>query len=57
MEKGKEAGIEIGMEKGIKEGKLAMARNLLQLGILPAEEIARLAGLELADIQLLGTSP
>ena len=53
IEIGMERGMEKGKEAGIKEGKLAMARNLLQLGILPAEEIARLAGLELADIQLL----
>ena len=46
-----------GIEKGIEQGELKkareMAQQLLQLGVLPEAEIARIAGLSLAAVQQL----
>ncbi|WP_020559343.1 Rpn family recombination-promoting nuclease/putative transposase [Thiofilum flexile] len=57
LEKGKQLGIEEGKQLGIEEGALqkaqAIALNLLQLGILPETEIARIAGLTLKEVQQL----
>ena len=52
-EEGYEEGELVGIEKGVKEGKRAVARNLLQLGVLPDAEIARVAGLTLDEVRLL----
>ena len=56
-QEGIEQGIEQGIERGIREGELkkaqAVARSLLQLGILAEDEIARIAGLPLEAIQKL----
>lgn len=55
--KGIEKGIEKGIARGIREGELKkaqeIARGLLQLGVIPEAEIARIAGLSLAEIQKL----
>ncbi|WP_020559341.1 Rpn family recombination-promoting nuclease/putative transposase [Thiofilum flexile] len=61
LEKGLEQGEKIGLEKGkqlgIEAGALqkaqAIALSLLQLGILPETEIARIAGLTLEEVQQL----
>ncbi len=61
LEKGEKIGLEkgekIGLEKGEQIGALktaqAIALNLLQLGILPETEIARIAGLTLTEVQRL----
>ncbi|EIJ36002.1 hypothetical protein [Thiothrix nivea] len=50
---GMKAGLTQGIEQGEKRKALDVARNLLQLGILPDEEIGRIAGLSLEDIQTL----
>jgi predicted transposase YdaD len=55
--KGIEKGIQKGIARGIREGELKkaqeIARGLLQLGVIPEAEIARIAGLSLAEIQKL----
>ncbi len=57
MRDGLQQGIEQGIEKGIREGELKkaqeVARNLLQLGVISEEDIARIAGLPLDAIQKL----
>ena len=57
IERGIEQGIEQGIERGIREGELkkaqAVARSLLQLGVLAEAEIARIAGLPLEEIEKL----
>ena len=50
---GKQEGLEEGKQMGLEEGKRAVARNLLQLGVLPDAEIARVAGLTLDEVRLL----
>lgn len=50
-------GLERGRQEGIKQGGFKkaqeIARNLLQLGVLMEDEIARIAGLPLEEIQQL----
>ena len=50
-------GLERGRQEGIKQGEFKkaqeIARNLLQLGVLTEDEIARIAGLPLEEIQQL----
>lgn len=50
-------GLERGRQEGIKQGEFKkaqeVARNLLQLGVLTEDEIARIAGLPLEEIQQL----
>jgi predicted transposase/invertase (TIGR01784 family) len=57
IEKGIVQGIEQGIEKGRKEGEFKkaqeVARSLLQLGVIPEADIARIAGLSLEEIQRL----
>ncbi len=57
MRDGLERGRQEGIERGIQEGELkkaqAVARSLLQLGVLAEDEIARIAGLPLEAIQKL----
>lgn len=61
IEKSKQEGIELGLELGKQEGVLEgelkkaqeVAQQLLLLGVLPEEEIARVAGLSLEQVQLL----
>jgi hypothetical protein len=50
---GMRAGIEQGIEQGARDKALDIVRNLLQLGTLSDEDIARTAGVSLADIQRL----
>ena len=56
-QEGLERGIEQGIERGIREGEFkkaqAVARSLLQLGVLAEAEIAQIAGLPLEEIQKL----
>lgn len=57
MRDGFEKGIEKGIEKGRLEGELKkaqeVARSLLQLGVIPEADIARIAGLSLEEAQKL----
>ncbi|OQX11941.1 MAG: hypothetical protein BWK73_16240 [Thiothrix lacustris] len=57
IEKGIEKGRQEGIEKGRLEGELKkaqeVARNLLQLGVIPEEDIARIAGLPVEEVQKL----
>ncbi|QQZ29509.1 hypothetical protein HMY34_12395 [Thiothrix subterranea] len=57
IEKGIEKGIEQGIERGRKEGEFKkaqeVARSLLQLGVIPEADIARIAGLSLEEVQKL----
>lgn len=61
LEKGKQLGIEEGKQLGIEEGEQigalkkaqAVALNLLQLGVLPEADIARIAGLSVAEVAQL----
>lgn len=50
-------GIEKGIEKGRLEGELKkaqeVARSLLQLGVIPEADIARIAGLSVEEVQKL----
>ena len=50
-------GLERGRQEGIKQGGFKkaqeIARNLLQLGVLTEDEIARIAGLPREEIQQL----
>ncbi|WGZ92538.1 MAG: hypothetical protein QJT81_11700 [Candidatus Thiothrix putei] len=57
MRDGIEKGIEKGIEQGRKEGEYKkaqeIARSLLQLGVIPEADIARIAGLPLEEVQKL----
>ena len=57
LERGRQEGIEQGIERGIREGEFKkaqeIARSLLQLGVLTEEEIVRIAGLPLEEIEKL----
>ena len=57
MRDGLERGRQEGIEQGIREGELkkaqAVARSLLQLGVLAEAEIARIAGLSLEEVEKL----
>ena len=54
---GEQVGIEKGKQLGLEEGALKkaqdVARNLLQLGILPVEHIAQVAGLSVEEVLML----
>ena len=56
MEAAMEEGLERGQTEGITEGKMEekeeIARNLLRIN-MPAEDIAKVTGLELSEIKLL----
>jgi predicted transposase/invertase (TIGR01784 family) len=57
LQQGFAQGIEKGIEKGRLEGELKkaqeIARNLLQLGVIPEADIARIADLPLEAVQKL----
>ena len=54
LEEGKQLGLDEGKQLGLEEGALKkaqdVARNLLQLGILPVEHIAQVAGLSVEEV-------
>ena len=54
IEKGKQLGLEEGIQKGLEEGALQkaqeVAQSLLNLGLLPAEQVAQIAGLSLEEV-------
>lgn len=54
LEEGKQLGLDEGKQLGLEEGALKkaqeVARNLLQLGVLPVEHIAQVAGLSVEEV-------
>ena len=51
-EEGRKEGREEGLKEGRKEGRADVARNLLSIG-MPLEDIAKVTGLEIKDIEQL----
>ena len=52
LKEGRKKGIEEGRKEGLKEGRADVARNLLSIG-MPLEDIAKVTGLEIKDIEQL----
>ena len=52
LKEGRKKGIEEGRKEGLKEGRADVARNLLSIE-MPLEDIAKVTGLEIKDIEQL----
>jgi len=50
---GMEKGLEKGLEKGAHEQAMAIAENLLEMGLLGAAQVAKATGLPLAEVEAL----
>lgn len=56
MERGMEQGMEKGIEKGAHNRDVAIAKNLLNMGLAPAQIVAA-TGLSLAEVEALAAKP